>query len=193
MADPLGARTVGRRQAVIRMSRAAGGPGGFRADARVIIVPDGALHEINFETLVVDGPRRHYWIDDVQVEIAPSLATPHDRGGSGGKGHVAAAAGRQRSGPRARVPGAGLRGRRDVSRGGAFCARCRHQARARARVAGRVHGREARFLRVRPSLPPTPRRISRARSTRSSCSPARRIDSSCTPAMWPSFGCMRSW
>ena len=43
-------------------------------DARVIIVPDGALHEINFETLVVDGPRRHYWIDDVQVEIAPSLA-----------------------------------------------------------------------------------------------------------------------
>jgi CHAT domain-containing protein/Tfp pilus assembly protein PilF len=44
-------------------------------DARVIIVPDGALHEINFETLVVDGPQRHYWIDDVQVEIAPSLAT----------------------------------------------------------------------------------------------------------------------
>jgi CHAT domain-containing protein len=45
------------------------------ADARVIIVPDGALHEINFETLTVDAPKRHYWIDDVQVEIAPSLAT----------------------------------------------------------------------------------------------------------------------
>jgi CHAT domain-containing protein len=44
-------------------------------DARVIIVPDGALHEINFETLIVDAPARHYWIDDVQVEIAPSLAT----------------------------------------------------------------------------------------------------------------------
>ena len=44
-------------------------------DARVIIVPDGALHTINFETLIVDGPPRHYWIDDVQVEIAPSLAT----------------------------------------------------------------------------------------------------------------------
>jgi len=44
-------------------------------DARVIIVPDGALHEINFETLIVDAPVRHYWIDDVQVEIAPSLAT----------------------------------------------------------------------------------------------------------------------
>jgi len=45
------------------------------ADARVIIVPDGALHEINFETLTVDAPKRHFWIDDVQVEIAPSLAT----------------------------------------------------------------------------------------------------------------------
>ena len=44
-------------------------------DARVIIVPDGALHEINFETLTIDAPRRHYWIDEVQVEIAPSLAT----------------------------------------------------------------------------------------------------------------------
>jgi CHAT domain-containing protein len=44
-------------------------------DARVIIVPDGALHTINFETLTVDAPRRHYWIDDVQIEVAPSLAT----------------------------------------------------------------------------------------------------------------------
>ena len=44
-------------------------------DARIILVPDGALHEINFETLTVDAPQRHYWIDDVQVEIAPSLAT----------------------------------------------------------------------------------------------------------------------
>jgi len=44
-------------------------------DARVIIVPDGALHEINFETLIVDAPARHYWIEDAQVEIAPSLAT----------------------------------------------------------------------------------------------------------------------
>jgi CHAT domain-containing protein/tetratricopeptide (TPR) repeat protein len=43
--------------------------------ARVVIVPDGALHGINFETLPVDGPRRHYWIEDVQIEVAPSLAT----------------------------------------------------------------------------------------------------------------------
>jgi CHAT domain-containing protein len=39
----------------------------------VRIVPDGALHGINFETLPVDGPRRHYWIEDVTVAIAPSL------------------------------------------------------------------------------------------------------------------------
>jgi CHAT domain-containing protein len=43
-------------------------------DARVVIVPDGPLHEINFETLTVPSPIRHYWIDDVQIELAPSLA-----------------------------------------------------------------------------------------------------------------------
>jgi CHAT domain-containing protein len=43
-------------------------------DTRVVIIPDGPLHEINFETLTVPSPIRHYWIDDVQVELAPSLA-----------------------------------------------------------------------------------------------------------------------
>jgi CHAT domain-containing protein len=42
--------------------------------ATVIIVPDGALHGINFETLPVPGPRRHYWIEDVEIQVAPSLA-----------------------------------------------------------------------------------------------------------------------
>jgi CHAT domain-containing protein/tetratricopeptide (TPR) repeat protein len=42
--------------------------------AGVIVVPDGALHGINFETLPVAGPRRHYWIDDVEIQVAPSLA-----------------------------------------------------------------------------------------------------------------------
>jgi len=41
----------------------------------VIIVPDGSLHGINFETLPVDGARRHYWIDDAEVQIAPSLSS----------------------------------------------------------------------------------------------------------------------
>ena len=41
----------------------------------VIIVPDGSLHSINFETLPVGGARRHYWIDDAEVQIAPSLSS----------------------------------------------------------------------------------------------------------------------
>ena len=44
------------------------------AGASVRIVPDGALHNVNFETLPVPGTRRHYWIEDVNVAIAPSLA-----------------------------------------------------------------------------------------------------------------------
>lgn len=43
------------------------------ADSNVIIVPDGALHQLNFETLVVPGPRPHYWIEDVAIATAPSL------------------------------------------------------------------------------------------------------------------------
>jgi CHAT domain-containing protein/tetratricopeptide (TPR) repeat protein len=41
--------------------------------ATVVIVPDGVLHGLNFETLPVDGARRHYWIEDAVVQIAPSL------------------------------------------------------------------------------------------------------------------------
>ena len=43
--------------------------------ARVIIVPDGALNTLNFETLPVTGERRHYWIEDVEIAVAPSLGT----------------------------------------------------------------------------------------------------------------------
>lgn len=48
---------------------------GLSAGARVVIVPDKALHAVNFETLPVDGPKRHYWIDDVELQIAPSLTS----------------------------------------------------------------------------------------------------------------------
>jgi CHAT domain-containing protein len=41
---------------------------------QVIIVPDGSLHSLNFETLVVDGPTPHYWIEDATVALVPSLA-----------------------------------------------------------------------------------------------------------------------
>jgi CHAT domain-containing protein/Tfp pilus assembly protein PilF len=43
--------------------------------ARVIIVPDGALNMLNFETLPVPGERRRYWIEDVEVAVAPSLSS----------------------------------------------------------------------------------------------------------------------
>jgi CHAT domain-containing protein len=36
----------------------------------VILVPDGPLNALNFETLPVDG---HYWIDDVTLTVTPSL------------------------------------------------------------------------------------------------------------------------
>jgi len=42
--------------------------------SRVVIAPDGPLHQINFETLVVASAKRHYWIEDVILATAPSLA-----------------------------------------------------------------------------------------------------------------------
>ena len=46
---------------------------GIAAGSRVVIVPDGALARINFESLPVPSPKRHYWIEDVELAIAPSL------------------------------------------------------------------------------------------------------------------------
>jgi CHAT domain-containing protein len=40
---------------------------------KVILVPDGSLHSLNFETLLVPGERLRYWIDDVTIRVAPSL------------------------------------------------------------------------------------------------------------------------
>jgi len=47
--------------------------GAIPAGSSVIIVPDGALHELNFETLIVPKPRPHYWIEDVTIATAPAL------------------------------------------------------------------------------------------------------------------------
>ena len=46
----------------------------LQSAAQVFIVPDGPLHEINFETLVVGGAKPHYWIDDATVAVVPSLS-----------------------------------------------------------------------------------------------------------------------
>ncbi len=50
----------------------------FRADSRgaagrVIVIADGGLSGLNFETLIDPKPRPHYWIEDVCVENASSL------------------------------------------------------------------------------------------------------------------------
>jgi CHAT domain-containing protein len=54
--------------AVLRPVRSA-----ISAGSRVIVVPDGPLHSVNFETLVVSDPVPHYWIEDVVLSVAPSL------------------------------------------------------------------------------------------------------------------------
>jgi len=41
--------------------------------SRVIVVPDGALHRLNLETLPVPGPNPHYWVEDVELAVAPSI------------------------------------------------------------------------------------------------------------------------
>jgi CHAT domain-containing protein len=43
------------------------------ANAKVIIIPDGKLNNLNFETLLVAEPKLHYWIEDVTVSNANSL------------------------------------------------------------------------------------------------------------------------
>jgi CHAT domain-containing protein/Tfp pilus assembly protein PilF len=43
------------------------------ADGKVIVICDGALSLLNFETLLVPGPVPHYWIEDANVVSAPSL------------------------------------------------------------------------------------------------------------------------
>ena len=49
-------------------------PAGSKAGSQVVIVPDGALSALNFETLPVPGatPPR-YWIEDVKLAVAPSI------------------------------------------------------------------------------------------------------------------------
>lgn len=71
LADPLaaaGSPSDALAAAVLEPIRATLTPG-----ANVVIVPDGALHGVNFETLPVGSPR-HYWIDEATVAIAPSLS-----------------------------------------------------------------------------------------------------------------------
>jgi CHAT domain-containing protein/Tfp pilus assembly protein PilF len=64
--DPLG------QPAGASLSRALLGPASpyIRPESRVILVPDGVLHQLNFETLPVSG---HYWIEQAVLAISPTL------------------------------------------------------------------------------------------------------------------------
>jgi len=42
-------------------------------NAKVVAVPDGVLNNLNFETLLISGPKLHYWIEDVTIVNASSL------------------------------------------------------------------------------------------------------------------------
>jgi len=41
--------------------------------SRITLLPDGSLSGLNFETLIVPGPKPHYWIEDVTLTSASSL------------------------------------------------------------------------------------------------------------------------
>jgi CHAT domain-containing protein len=43
------------------------------ANSRVILLPDGSLYGLNFETLIAPEPKPHYWIEDVILTTANSL------------------------------------------------------------------------------------------------------------------------
>jgi CHAT domain-containing protein len=42
-------------------------------DARVFIIPDGSLNNLNFETLLAPEPKLHYWVEDATVANTSSL------------------------------------------------------------------------------------------------------------------------
>lgn len=42
-------------------------------NSRVILLPDGSLYSLNFETLIVPSQKPHFWIEDVTLTIANSL------------------------------------------------------------------------------------------------------------------------
>jgi CHAT domain-containing protein len=43
------------------------------ANSHVILLPDGSLYSLNFETLIVPDPKPHYWIEDETLSTGSSL------------------------------------------------------------------------------------------------------------------------
>ena len=46
----------------------------FVQNPRVVLLPDGDLYSLNFETLIVPGAKPHFWIEDVTLTTASSLS-----------------------------------------------------------------------------------------------------------------------
>lgn len=46
----------------------------IRPQSRVVLLPDGSLYTLNFETLIVPGPNPHFWIEDATISTASSLS-----------------------------------------------------------------------------------------------------------------------
>jgi CHAT domain-containing protein/Flp pilus assembly protein TadD len=44
------------------------------ANSRVILLPDGILYGLNFETLIAPEPQPHYWIEEITLTTGSSLA-----------------------------------------------------------------------------------------------------------------------
>jgi CHAT domain-containing protein len=55
--------------------------------SKVFVVPDGSLTNLNFETIVVPGPRPHFWIEDATVISASSLHLLENSRTLSGHGH----------------------------------------------------------------------------------------------------------
>lgn len=72
LGDPLAATTTAGETLFERLVQPVARS--LTAGSRVVLVPDGPLNTLNFETLPVPGDRRHYWIEDVDIAVAPSLA-----------------------------------------------------------------------------------------------------------------------
>ena len=45
----------------------------LQSGMKVVVLPDGLLNNLNFETLIVDEPKQHFWIEDADVVNASSL------------------------------------------------------------------------------------------------------------------------
>jgi CHAT domain-containing protein/Tfp pilus assembly protein PilF len=42
-------------------------------DAKIFVIPDGSLNNLNFETLLAPEPKLHYWVEDATIANASSL------------------------------------------------------------------------------------------------------------------------